>query len=133
VPSDVNHDSSVVLESYTLYSNPLCCEDKNIFLDDESTLMGKDYDEKEGDICFPITSSSWRVAILDGITKDIESHSSLTYEKTMVEFVLQDTFLIIYLHLMLLMLVERVYFMLIIVSLGQTTVSLTNAILSLPI
>ncbi|KAH0728098.1 hypothetical protein KY284_003963 [Solanum tuberosum] len=64
VPSGVNHESSVVLDSYAFYSNPLWCEDcphkdGNLFLEDESTLLGKDHDEKEGGMCFPITSSSW--------------------------------------------------------------------------
>ncbi|KAH0725188.1 hypothetical protein KY284_001053 [Solanum tuberosum] len=53
VPSCVNNESSVVLDSYTFYSNPLWCEDfppkdGNLFLEDESTLVGKDYEEKEG-------------------------------------------------------------------------------------
>uniref|UniRef100_M1DG64 Uncharacterized protein n=1 Tax=Solanum tuberosum TaxID=4113 RepID=M1DG64_SOLTU len=98
VPSGVDHESSVVLDSYTLYSNPLWCEDcppkdRNLFLEDESTLVGKEHDEKEGGICFPITSSSWCVSILNGMTNDFEPISSHTFENTLDEFDLRDTFL----------------------------------------
>uniref|UniRef100_M1DG15 Uncharacterized protein n=1 Tax=Solanum tuberosum TaxID=4113 RepID=M1DG15_SOLTU len=53
VPSGVDHDSSVVLDSYAFYSNLLWFEDYppkdgNLFLEDERTLVGKDHDEKEG-------------------------------------------------------------------------------------
>ncbi|KAH0689353.1 hypothetical protein KY289_016711 [Solanum tuberosum] len=53
IPSGVDHDSSVVLDSYAFYSNLLWFEDYppkdgNLFLEDESTLVGKDHDEKEG-------------------------------------------------------------------------------------
>ncbi|KAH0761445.1 hypothetical protein KY290_017518 [Solanum tuberosum] len=53
VPSGVDHDSSVVFDNYAFYSNLLWFEDYppkdgNLFLEDESTLVGKDHDEKEG-------------------------------------------------------------------------------------
>ena len=61
VPSGVNLKSSIVLDSYTCYSNPLWCEafppkDGNLFLEDESTLVGKECDEEEGGVCFSVTS-----------------------------------------------------------------------------
>ncbi|KAH0746331.1 hypothetical protein KY285_007988 [Solanum tuberosum] len=98
VPSGVHHESSVVLDSYAFYSNPLWCEycppkDGNLFLEDESTLVGKDHNEKEGGICFPITFSSWCVSILNGMTNDPEPISSHTYENTLDEVDLRDTFL----------------------------------------
>lgn len=54
--------------------------------------MEKDYDKKKGGIYFPITSSSWCVLILDGMTNDLENNSSPTFENTF-DVVLQDTFL----------------------------------------
>uniref|UniRef100_M1DKW2 Histidine-rich glycoprotein n=1 Tax=Solanum tuberosum TaxID=4113 RepID=M1DKW2_SOLTU len=64
-------------------------KDGNLFLEDESTRVGKDYDEKEGGICFIITSSSLCVPILKGMTNDFEPISSHTYENTLDEVVLQ--------------------------------------------
>ncbi|KAH0698453.1 hypothetical protein KY284_012668 [Solanum tuberosum] len=63
VPSGVNLESSIVLESYTCDSNLLCCEafppkDGNLFLEDESTLVGNECDEEKGGVCFSVTSSS---------------------------------------------------------------------------
>uniref|UniRef100_M1DZJ0 Uncharacterized protein n=1 Tax=Solanum tuberosum TaxID=4113 RepID=M1DZJ0_SOLTU len=63
VPSGVSHESSIVLENYTCYNKPLWCEafppkDENLFLEDESTLVGKECVEEEGGVSFPITSSS---------------------------------------------------------------------------
>ncbi|KAK6781994.1 hypothetical protein RDI58_019790 [Solanum bulbocastanum] len=78
-------------------SNPLWCEefppkDGNLFLEDESTLVVKDYDEKEAGICFLITSSSWCVPFPNGMATDFEPISSHTYENTLDEVLLQDTF-----------------------------------------
>ncbi|KAK4729766.1 hypothetical protein R3W88_022754 [Solanum pinnatisectum] len=98
VSSGVNHESSVVLDSYAFYSNPLWCEDcppkdGNVFLEDKSTIVGKDHDVKEGGMCFPITSSSWCVQILNGMTNDFEPISIHAYENTLDEVDLRDTFL----------------------------------------
>uniref|UniRef100_M1DZ30 Histidine-rich glycoprotein n=1 Tax=Solanum tuberosum TaxID=4113 RepID=M1DZ30_SOLTU len=98
VPSGVNHESSVALDSYTFYSNPLWCEDfppkdGTLYLEDERTPLGMDYDEKEGDIYFPITSSSWLVPTLDGMINDFDPNSSHTYKNTLDEVVLCATFL----------------------------------------
>uniref|UniRef100_M1DX91 Uncharacterized protein n=1 Tax=Solanum tuberosum TaxID=4113 RepID=M1DX91_SOLTU len=59
VPSGVNLESSIVLDSYTCGSNPLWCEafppkDGNLFLEDKSTFVGKECDEEEGGVGFPI-------------------------------------------------------------------------------
>uniref|UniRef100_M1D998 Uncharacterized protein n=1 Tax=Solanum tuberosum TaxID=4113 RepID=M1D998_SOLTU len=98
VPSGVNLESSIVLDSYTCYSNPLWCEafppkDENIFLEDESTLVGKEGDEEEGGVCFPITSSSWCVSLLNGMTNTFEPTRSHTHVDTLEEVDLRDTFL----------------------------------------
>uniref|UniRef100_M1DHL1 Uncharacterized protein n=1 Tax=Solanum tuberosum TaxID=4113 RepID=M1DHL1_SOLTU len=71
VPSGVNLESNIFLDSYTCYNYPLWCEafppkDGNLFLKDESSLVGKEGDEEEGDVCFAITSSSWCVSLLNG-------------------------------------------------------------------
>ncbi|KAH0643743.1 hypothetical protein KY290_033529 [Solanum tuberosum] len=93
VPSGVNLESSIVLDSYTCYSNPLWCEafppkDGNLFLEDESTLVGK-----EGGVCFPITSSSWCVSLFNGMTITFEPTRSHTHVDTLEEVDLRDTFL----------------------------------------
>uniref|UniRef100_M1D8P3 Uncharacterized protein n=1 Tax=Solanum tuberosum TaxID=4113 RepID=M1D8P3_SOLTU len=98
VPSRVNHESSIVLDNYTYYNNPLWCEDfppkdGNLFLEDESTLVGKDYDEEKSDVCFPIPFSSWCVPIINGMTPEFESISSNTHENTLEEVELRDTLL----------------------------------------
>ncbi|KAH0689497.1 hypothetical protein KY289_016855 [Solanum tuberosum] len=98
VPSGVNHESGVVLDSYVFYSNPIWCEDcppkdENLFLEDESTLVGKDHDEKEGGMCFPITSLPWCISILNGMTSYFEPISSHTHENTLDEVDLRDTIL----------------------------------------
>ncbi|KAH0693027.1 hypothetical protein KY285_020124 [Solanum tuberosum] len=98
VPSSVNLESSVVLNNYTIYSNPLWCEafnpkDGNLFLEDESTLVGKECDAEEGGVCFSITSSSWCVSIVNGMTHEFESIRSHTHEDTLEEVDLRDTFL----------------------------------------
>ncbi|KAH0706072.1 hypothetical protein KY289_011148 [Solanum tuberosum] len=97
VPSSVNLESSIVLDSYTCYSNPLWCEafppkDGNL-LEDKSTLVGKQCDEEEGGVCFPITSSSWCVSLLDTMTNAFEPIGSHTHENTLEEVDLRDTFL----------------------------------------
>uniref|UniRef100_M1DPF6 Uncharacterized protein n=1 Tax=Solanum tuberosum TaxID=4113 RepID=M1DPF6_SOLTU len=71
VPSGVNHESSIVLDSYTCYNNPygvklFLPKDGNLFLEDESTLVGKECDEEEGGVCLPIPFSSWCVTIVNG-------------------------------------------------------------------
>ncbi|KAH0633572.1 hypothetical protein KY284_036358 [Solanum tuberosum] len=81
VPSGVKLESSVAFNNYTVYSNPLWCEafppkDGNLFLADESTLVGKECDEEESGVGFPITSSSCH-----------------THENTLEEVDLRDTFL----------------------------------------
>ncbi|KAH0650282.1 hypothetical protein KY284_030194 [Solanum tuberosum] len=91
VPSGVNLESSVVLNNYNVYSNPLWCEaflpkDGNLFLEDESTLVGKECDEEEGGVCFPITSSSWCVSLLDSMTNAFEPIGSHTHENTLEEW-----------------------------------------------
>ncbi|KAH0776600.1 hypothetical protein KY290_008011 [Solanum tuberosum] len=88
VPSGVNLESSVVLDNYTFYSDPLWCEayppkDGNLFLEDESTLVGKDCDEEEGGVCFSLTSSSWCVPIVNGMTHEFEPIRSHTHENTL--------------------------------------------------
>ncbi|KAH0725192.1 hypothetical protein KY284_001057 [Solanum tuberosum] len=88
VTSGVNLESSIVLASYTCYSNPLWCEafppkDGNLFLENESTLVGKKCDEEEGGVCFPITSSSWI----------LEPSCDLAYENTLDVPSEHDTFL----------------------------------------
>ncbi|KAH0638013.1 hypothetical protein KY289_037928 [Solanum tuberosum] len=98
VPSGVKLESSVALNNYTVYSNPLWCEafppkDGNLFLEDESTLVGKECDEEEGGVGFPITSSSWCVSILDSMTNAFEPIGSHTHENTLEEVDLRDTFL----------------------------------------
>uniref|UniRef100_M1DQM9 Uncharacterized protein n=1 Tax=Solanum tuberosum TaxID=4113 RepID=M1DQM9_SOLTU len=98
VPSGVNLESSIVLDSYTCYSNPLWCEafppkDGNLFSEDESTLVGKEGDEEEGGVCFPITSSSWCVSLFNGMTITFEPTRSHTYVDTLEEVDLRDTFL----------------------------------------
>uniref|UniRef100_M1DEB9 Uncharacterized protein n=1 Tax=Solanum tuberosum TaxID=4113 RepID=M1DEB9_SOLTU len=97
-PSGVNHESSIVLDSYTFYNNPIWCEafppkDGNLFLEDESTLVGKECDEEKGGVCFPIPFSSWCVPIVNGMTHEFESISSHTHENTLEEVELRDTFL----------------------------------------
>lgn len=78
MPNGANLDSSVVIESYTLNSNLQWCEDispgdEYLFLDIESTLMEKVYNEKKGGICFPITFSSLCVIILNGMPNDMRT------------------------------------------------------------
>ncbi|KAH0717140.1 hypothetical protein KY285_013171 [Solanum tuberosum] len=97
VPSGVSHESSIVLDNYTCYYNPLWCEtfppkDGNLFLEDESTLVEEECDEECG-ICFPFTSSSGCVPIVNGMTHECESTSSHTHENTLEEVNLRDTFL----------------------------------------
>ncbi|KAH0689015.1 hypothetical protein KY290_017095 [Solanum tuberosum] len=75
IPSGVNLESSIVLDSYTCDSNPLWCEDfppkdGNLFLQDESTLVGKECAEEEGG-----------------------PFGSHTHENTLEEVDLRDTFL----------------------------------------
>uniref|UniRef100_M1DNY6 Uncharacterized protein n=1 Tax=Solanum tuberosum TaxID=4113 RepID=M1DNY6_SOLTU len=95
VPSGVNNESSIVLDSYTCYSNPLSeafpPKDGNIILEDESTLGEKECDEDEGGACFPITSSSWCVSVLNGMTSSFEPIHSHTHENTLEEVDLRDT------------------------------------------
>ncbi|KAH0698644.1 hypothetical protein KY284_012859 [Solanum tuberosum] len=98
VPSGVNLESSIVLDSYTCDSNPLWCEafppkDGNLFLEDEGTFVGKECDEKEGGVCFSVTSSSWCVSLLDSMTNAFEPIGSHTHENTLEEVDLRDTFL----------------------------------------
>uniref|UniRef100_M1DXB0 Uncharacterized protein n=1 Tax=Solanum tuberosum TaxID=4113 RepID=M1DXB0_SOLTU len=98
VPGGVNLESSIVLDSYTCDSNPLWCEafphkDGNLFLEDEDTLVGKECDEEEGGVCFSVTSSSWRVSLLDSMTNAFEPIGSHTHENTLEEVDLRDTFL----------------------------------------
>ncbi|KAH0705783.1 hypothetical protein KY285_010314 [Solanum tuberosum] len=98
VPSGVNLESSIVLDSYTCYSNPLWCEafppkDGNLFLKDESTLVGKEGDEEECGVCFPITSSSWCVSLLNGMNNAFEPIRSHTYVNSLEEVDLRDIFL----------------------------------------
>jgi len=98
VPSGVKLESSVVLNNYIVYSNPLWCEafppkDGNLFLEDESTLVEEECDDEEGGICFPFTSSSGCVPIVNGMTHECESTSSHTHENTPEEVDLRDTFL----------------------------------------
>ncbi|KAH0657527.1 hypothetical protein KY289_026275 [Solanum tuberosum] len=98
VPSGVNHENSIVFDNYTCYSNPLWFEacppkDGNLFLEDESTLVGMDCDEKKGGVCFSITSSFWCVPIVNGLAHEFESISSHTHENTIEEVDLRDTFL----------------------------------------
>jgi len=90
VPSGVNLESSIVLDSYTCDSNPLWCEafppkDGNLFLEDESTLVGKECDEEEGGVCFSVTSSSWCVSLLDSMTNAFEPIGDYTHENTLEE------------------------------------------------
>ncbi|KAH0749134.1 hypothetical protein KY290_028366 [Solanum tuberosum] len=98
VSSGVNNERSIVLDSYTCYSNPLWCEvfppkGGNLFLEDESTHVGKECDEEECRVCFPIIFSSWCVTIVNGMTHEFESINSHTHENTLEEFELRDTFL----------------------------------------
>uniref|UniRef100_M1DKH8 Uncharacterized protein n=1 Tax=Solanum tuberosum TaxID=4113 RepID=M1DKH8_SOLTU len=98
VPSGMNHERSIALDSYTCYSNPLWCEafppkDGDLFLEDESTLVEKECDEEEGGACFPITSSSGCVPIVNGVTHEFESISSHTHENTLEAADLRDIFL----------------------------------------
>uniref|UniRef100_M1E0C1 Uncharacterized protein n=1 Tax=Solanum tuberosum TaxID=4113 RepID=M1E0C1_SOLTU len=98
VPSGENHESSIVLDNYTCYNNPLWYEafppkDGNLFLENESTLVGKIYDDEEGGVCFPIPFSSWCVPIVNGMTYEFESISSHTHENILEEVELPDTFL----------------------------------------
>ncbi|WMV45780.1 hypothetical protein MTR67_039165 [Solanum verrucosum] len=70
VPSGVSHESSIVLDNYTCYNNPLWCEafppiDGNLFLEDESTLLENECFEEQRGVCFPITSSSWFASIFN--------------------------------------------------------------------
>ncbi|KAH0751730.1 hypothetical protein KY285_004878 [Solanum tuberosum] len=98
VPSGVKLESSIVLDSYTCYSNPLWCEafppkDGNLFLEDESTLVGKECDEEEGGVFFSVTFSSWYVSLLDGMTNAFEPIGSHTHENNLDEVNLRDIFL----------------------------------------
>ena len=97
VSSRVNHESSVVLDSYTFHNNPLWYEDPpppkmEISFWKMRVLSGKDYDEKKGGISFSLTSS-WCVPILNGMTNDFTTISSHTYENIIDEIDLRDTFL----------------------------------------
>ncbi|KAH0725275.1 hypothetical protein KY284_001140 [Solanum tuberosum] len=90
VPSGVKLESSVVLNNYIVYSNPLWCEsfppkNENLFLKNESTLVGKECDEEEGGVGFPITSSSWCVSILYSMTNTFEPIGSHTHGNTLEE------------------------------------------------
>ncbi|KAH0725503.1 hypothetical protein KY284_001368 [Solanum tuberosum] len=98
VLSGVNLESSIVLDSYTCYSNPLWCEafppkDGNLFLEDKSTLLGKEGDEEESGVCFPITSSSWCISLLNSMISTFEPTRSHTHVDTLEEVDLRDTFL----------------------------------------
>ncbi|KAH0673852.1 hypothetical protein KY290_026077 [Solanum tuberosum] len=98
VPSGVKLESNVVLNNYNVYSNPLWCEafppkDGNLFLEDESTLVGKECDEEKGGVGFPITFSSLCVSILDSMATAFEPIGSQTHENTLEEVDLRDTFL----------------------------------------
>uniref|UniRef100_M1DD23 Uncharacterized protein n=1 Tax=Solanum tuberosum TaxID=4113 RepID=M1DD23_SOLTU len=98
VPSGVNHENNIALDSYTCYSIPLWCEafpleDGNLFLEDESPIVGKEGDEEEGGVCFPITSTSWCVSVLNGMTNAFEPIGSHTHENTLEKVELRDTFL----------------------------------------
>uniref|UniRef100_M1DP86 Gag-pol protein n=1 Tax=Solanum tuberosum TaxID=4113 RepID=M1DP86_SOLTU len=98
VPSGVNLENIIVIDSYTCYSNPLWCEafsprDGNLFLKDESTLVGMEGGEEKGGVCFPITSYSWCVSLLNGMTSAFEPIRSHTHVNTLEEIDLRDTFL----------------------------------------
>uniref|UniRef100_M1DPB2 Uncharacterized protein n=1 Tax=Solanum tuberosum TaxID=4113 RepID=M1DPB2_SOLTU len=98
LPSGVNLERSIVLDSYTCDSNPLWCEafphkDGNLFLEDEDTLVGKECDEEEGGVCFSVTSSYGCVSLFDSMTNDFEPIGSHTHENTLEEINLRDTFL----------------------------------------
>uniref|UniRef100_M1DWA7 Uncharacterized protein n=1 Tax=Solanum tuberosum TaxID=4113 RepID=M1DWA7_SOLTU len=98
VSSGVNLESSIVLDRYTCYSNPLWCEafplkDGNLFLKDESTLVGKKVMRRKVVFVFPITSSSWCVSLLNGMTNPFEPIRSHTHVNTLEEVALRDTFL----------------------------------------
>uniref|UniRef100_M1DFA3 Uncharacterized protein n=1 Tax=Solanum tuberosum TaxID=4113 RepID=M1DFA3_SOLTU len=97
VPNGVKLESSVVLNNNTVYNNPLWCKafpskDRILFLEDESTLVGKECDEGEGGVGFPITSSSWCVSILDSMTNAFKRIGSRTHENTLEEVDLRDYF-----------------------------------------
>ncbi|KAH0693243.1 hypothetical protein KY285_020340 [Solanum tuberosum] len=68
-------------------------KDGNLSLVDESTLVGKGCDDEEGGVSFPINSSSWCVSILNGMTNDFEPIRGHTYENTIEEVDVRDTFL----------------------------------------
>ncbi|WMV50754.1 hypothetical protein MTR67_044139 [Solanum verrucosum] len=53
----------------------------------------QDYDEEEGGVFFPITSSSWCVPIVNIMTHEFETIRIHTHENTLEEVDLQDTFL----------------------------------------
>lgn len=77
IPNGVNPERSIVLNSFTWYSNQLCCDvfpprDGNRFLDDEITLVGKECYKEEGAVCFSITCSSWCVQIAMVMTHEFE-------------------------------------------------------------
>uniref|UniRef100_M1DN12 Uncharacterized protein n=1 Tax=Solanum tuberosum TaxID=4113 RepID=M1DN12_SOLTU len=98
VPSGVSHESSIVLDNYTCYYNPLWCEafppkDGNLFLEDESTLVEEECDEEEDGICFPFTSFSGYVPIVNGMTHGCESTSSHNHENNLEKVDLRDAFL----------------------------------------
>ncbi|KAH0633106.1 hypothetical protein KY284_035892 [Solanum tuberosum] len=84
VPSGVKHENNIALDSYTCYSISVWCEafppkDGNLFLEDESTLLGKEGNEEEGCVCFPITSTYCCVSLLNGMTNAFEPIGSHTH------------------------------------------------------
>ncbi|KAH0725265.1 hypothetical protein KY284_001130 [Solanum tuberosum] len=98
VPSGVKLESSIVLDSYTCYNNPLWCEafppkDGNLFLEDKSTLVGKECDEEKGGVGLPNTSSSWCASLLDSMTNAFEPIGSHTHENSLEVVDLRDIFL----------------------------------------
>uniref|UniRef100_M1DT36 Uncharacterized protein n=1 Tax=Solanum tuberosum TaxID=4113 RepID=M1DT36_SOLTU len=90
VPSGVNLESNIVLDSYTCYSIPLWCEafpskDGNLFLEDESTLVGKEGDEEKCGVCFPVTTSSRCVSLVHSMINVFEHIGSHTHKNTLEE------------------------------------------------
>lgn len=61
-------------------------------LEDNSTLIGKNYAEKKGGVCIPNVTSSLCVPILDNMFDVLESSSDLSCEDTLDEVILRDTF-----------------------------------------
>ncbi|KAF3654896.1 hypothetical protein FXO38_14919 [Capsicum annuum] len=92
-PSGEN-DAIACLGSYNLYANPLWCDnipskEGNLFLEDESTLKGKEYVVAEA-----TSSSTLCDFIVESTHGDYwETSSEYTHESTLVQVDLSDTFL----------------------------------------